>query len=103
VERNVVDEQVRGDQRFFFQSAPNYSCSVTSFQNRLIFARVENFIHAFSAAIEHPQPRRSGTVYCVRNGHAFARPPAFLGIEHLAMRDISKLALQKPQRRTECI
>jgi len=98
VEGNVVDEQIGGDQRFFFQSAPNYSRPVAPPQNRLIFARVEDFIDAFSETIEHPQPRRSGTVDGVRNGDAFALPPTFLGAEHIAVRDILKPALQKVQR-----
>jgi hypothetical protein len=60
----------------------------------LIFARVENFIDAFSGTIEHAQPRRSGTVDGVGNGDAFVLPPSFLGVEHIAVRDFLKRALQ---------
>jgi hypothetical protein len=64
----------------------------------LILARVENFVAAFSETIEHPQPRRSGTVDSVRNGDAFVTPPTFLGVEHIAVRDMSKPAAQKAKR-----
>jgi hypothetical protein len=61
----------------------------------LIFARVKNFIDAFSEAIENTQTRRYGTVDRTRNGGSFALPPNFLGVENIAVRDILKPALQK--------
>jgi len=54
----------------------------------LLFARVENFINAFSETIEHPQPWRSGTVEGVRNCDAFVLPPTLLGVKRREVRDI---------------
>jgi len=56
-------------------------------QIRLIFVRIENFIDAFSETIEHPQPRGSGTVDCMRNGDAFSRAETedSLGRHHLLL------------------
>jgi len=67
----------------------------------LVFGRIEDFIDAFSVAIEHAKPGSSGAVDGVRDAPAFLLPPSFFGFEKSAVGKIWKLSLQKTERGTE--